>query len=85
VFQATAALLDLACDSVQTLIARGILPASNVAAIGGKARWKITAVDIADFLARRRNVRPTRRPARAKAPSGRGSDSVLLIAGLRDS
>jgi len=85
IVQAEAELLDLSCDSVRTPIACGILQASNVAAIGGKARWKITAADIAEFLARRRNVRPARRPARAKAPSGRGSDSVLLIAGLRDS
>jgi hypothetical protein len=54
--QQASELLDLSPDSVRTLIARGALAASNVAATGGKSRWRITSGDIAPFLAARRNV-----------------------------
>jgi hypothetical protein len=63
----TAKLLDLSPDSVRVLIEKGILAASNVAATGQKARWKITAADITNFLAARRNIPPTPAPRRRKS------------------
>jgi len=66
-----AALLGLSPDTTRLLIASGELAASNVAARGArKARWRVTAADIAEFLGRRRNVAPSPQPhPRRKSPA----------------